>query len=129
MKRRLAREKAFQALFQVEVSEIDPKAAIEHVCDDNEKNDEFMNTLIFGTIEKKDELDRIISEHLENWSLNRVANVERVVLRMAAFEMTQLEEIPVNVSMNEAIELAKVFGSEESGRFVNGVLVKISKQL
>ncbi|MDN4074698.1 MULTISPECIES: transcription antitermination factor NusB [Fictibacillus] len=125
MKRRLAREKAFQSLFQIEVSDIQPEAAIAHVLEEGEKEDEFLHSLVFGTVENKQEIDEIISNHLENWSFSRLANVEKAVLRLAVYEMQFLGDIPVNVSMNEAIELAKVFGGEESGRFVNGVLVKI----
>ncbi|MDN4525268.1 transcription antitermination factor NusB [Fictibacillus fluitans] len=125
MKRRLAREKAFQSLFQIEVSDIEPEAAIKHVLEEDEREDEFLHALVFGTMEHKDEIDEQISSHLENWSFARLANVEKAVLRMAIYEMQFLDDIPVNVSMNEAIELAKIFGGEESGRFVNGVLVKV----
>ncbi|SDM80481.1 NusB antitermination factor [Fictibacillus solisalsi] len=125
MKRRLAREKAFQSLFQIEVSDIEPEAAIKHVLEEGEREDEFLHNLVYGTIEHKKEIDELISSHLENWSFSRLANVEKAVLRLAVYEMQFLDDIPVNVSMNEAIELAKVFGGEESGRFVNGVLVKV----
>lgn len=128
MKRRLAREKAFQSLFQIEVSDIEPETAINHVLEEGEKEDEFLHTLVYGTVEKKEEIDQLITDHLENWSFSRLANVEKAVLRLAVYEMQFLKDIPVNVSMNEAIELAKIFGGEESGRFVNGVLVKIVKQ-
>jgi N utilization substance protein B len=124
MKRRIAREKAFQTLFQVEVSGTDPDEAMEHVLE-GENGDPFLISLVEGTIEKKEELDAFLNQYLENWSLARVANVERVVLRMAAFEMREMEDIPANVTLNEAIEIAKVFGGEAAGKFVNGVLGKI----
>jgi N utilization substance protein B len=124
MKRRIAREKAFQTLFQVEVSGTDPDEAMEHVLE-GENGDPFLTSLVEGTIEKKEELDAFLNQYLENWSLARVANVERVVLRMAAFEMREMEDIPANVTLNEAIEIAKVFGGEAAGKFVNGVLGKI----
>ncbi|MFC7370449.1 transcription antitermination factor NusB [Fictibacillus iocasae] len=124
MKRRIAREKAFQTLFQVEVSGTDPNEAMEHVLE-GEQGDPFLSELVTGTIEKKEELDAFLSGYLENWSLARVANVERVVLRMAAYEIREMDEIPANVTLNEAIEIAKVFGGEAAGKFVNGVLGKI----
>ncbi|MFC0188320.1 transcription antitermination factor NusB [Fictibacillus aquaticus] len=124
MKRRIAREKAFQTLFQVEVSGTDPDEAMEHVLE-GEQGDPFLTSLVEGTIEKKTEIDAFLNQYLENWSLARVANVERVVLRMAVFEMREMEDIPANVTLNEAIEIAKVFGGEAAGKFVNGVLGKI----
>ncbi|EIT87326.1 transcription antitermination protein NusB [Fictibacillus macauensis ZFHKF-1] len=128
MKRRLAREKAFQSLFQIEVSDIEPKVAMGHVLEEGEREDEFLRSLVLGTMAHKEEIDTLIEQHLENWSFSRLANVEKAVLRLAVYEMKFEADIPINVSMNEAIELAKVFGGEESGRFVNGVLVKITKQ-
>ena len=76
-------------------------------------------------MDKKSSLDEIISTHLENWSLDRLAAVERTILRLATFEINHLEDIPLNVSINEAVELGNRFGDEKSGRFINGVLSNI----
>lgn len=127
MKRRLAREKALQSLFQIDVSGVDRSEAIGHVLDDEEAKDGFLIQLVEGTTDHLEEIDARIKGQLEHWSFERIGNVDRSVLRLAVFEMMYLEEIPINVSMNEAIDLAKTFGGEESGRFVNGVLSKISK--
>ncbi|WP_270179224.1 transcription antitermination factor NusB [Alkalihalobacillus sp. CinArs1] len=124
MKRRHAREKAIQALFQIDVTDTDPKEALEHVLSDGE-GDEFLSELVFGTLENLEEIDEKIKANLVNWNFNRIGNVDRSVLRMACYEMTAREDIPVNVSLNEAVELAKMFGGDESGRFVNGVLSKM----
>ena len=81
----------------------------------------------FMILEKLDNIDRIIEEKSYNWSLDRMAVVERNIMRIAVYEM-RFGDIPVPVSINEAIEIAKLFGSEDSGRFVNGILDKISKE-
>ena len=81
-----------------------------------------------GVIDKKEEIDQLISSHLKNWSYDRVALVEKTVLRIAAFEMTYLDDIPVGVSINEAVELSHTYGDEKSGKFVNGVLSNINEQ-
>ncbi|WP_347549671.1 transcription antitermination factor NusB [Pseudalkalibacillus hwajinpoensis] len=124
MKRRHAREKAIQVLFQIDVTDTDPREALEHVLNEGE-GDEFLSELVFGTLDNLEKIDEVIKENLVNWSFSRIGNVDRSVLRMASYEMVIRDDIPVNVSLNEAVELAKLFGGEESGRFVNGVLSKI----
>ena len=124
MKRRHAREKAIQVLFQIDVTDTDPREALQHVLNEGE-GDEFLSELVFGTLENLEKIDAVIKENLVNWTFNRIGNVDRSVLRMASYEMVMRDDIPVNVSLNEAVELAKLFGGEESGRFVNGVLSKI----
>ncbi|WP_243386378.1 transcription antitermination factor NusB [Bacillus kexueae] len=128
MKRRTAREKALQALFQVDLSDIPPNEAIEHVLDGKE-GDEFLNRLVHGTIEHLQTIDELIKPHLMKWKLERLANVDRTILRMATFEMRFEESIPHDVSINEAIELAKTFGDEKSSRFVNGVLSNVKNSI
>ncbi|MBD1378794.1 transcription antitermination factor NusB [Metabacillus arenae] len=128
MKRRTAREKALQALFQIDVSDIEPKEAIEHALDEAE-SDPFMEQLVYGTLERKQEIDDQIKPHLVKWTIDRIANVDRAILRMATYEMIFVGEIPHNVSIDEAIELAKTFGDDKSSRFINGVLSNIKKSL
>lgn len=128
MKRRTAREKALQTLFQIDVSNIDPKEAITHALDEQE-SDPFFEELVFGVLEQKDKLDDMISQHLVNWKLDRIANVDRAILRLSVYEMVYQEDIPVSVSMNEAIELAKLFGDDKAPKFVNGVLPNIKNDL
>lgn len=126
MKRRIAREKALQALFQIDISDTDVQEAIENVLDGNQA-DEFLNSLVIGVVDQLETIDTLISQNLENWSIDRLSKVDRAILRIALYEMKFLDEIPVNVSINEAIELAKSFGDEESSKFINGVLSKIKK--
>ncbi len=128
MKRRTAREKALQALFQIDISEADPKEAILHVLEE-ERGDDYLSTLVSGVVEHKSELDEMIKEHLEKWTIERIAPVDRNLLRLAVYELVYMkEEVPANVVIDEAIEIAKVFGDEHASRFINGVLSKIKQQ-
>jgi len=128
MNRRTAREKALQTLFQYDVGKTDLKDAYVHVLGDDNKN-EFLERLVFGTREHLEEIDELIKKHLEKWSFHRLANVDRNILRIAVFELKYMDDIPGNVTINEAVEIAKRFGDENSGRFVNGVLSKIKEAL
>jgi N utilization substance protein B len=87
-----------------------------------------MNSLVFGTIEHEKELDELITPHLVNWTIDRLANIDKTILRMAAYEL-KYEDVPANVTLDEAVELAKAFGDDHSSKFVNGVLSKIKKGL
>ncbi|AYA76974.1 transcription antitermination factor NusB [Bacillus sp. Y1] len=128
MKRRTAREKALQALFQIDMSEADPKEAILHVLEE-ERGDDYLSNLVSGVVEHKNEIDEMIKEHLEKWTIERIAPVDRNLLRLAVYELVYMkEEVPANVVIDEAIEIAKVFGDEHASRFVNGVLSKIKQQ-
>lgn len=124
MKRREAREKAFQFLFQIDINDNEPESAMKEYLTEN-KNDHFLKNLIEGVTKEKAAIDEIIAKNLENWSLDRLPAVERTVLRLAAFEIHYMEDVPENVTINEAVELGNVFGDEKSGKFINGVLSKI----
>jgi len=124
MKRRTAREKALQTLFSIDIGKIRPQEAYEHMAGEGE-TDDFFKDLVFGTCERLPEIDRLIEEHLEHWKLERLPAVERNLLRMAVYEIVYREDIPAGVAVNEAVEVAKKYGDEKSGRFVNGVLAKI----
>ncbi|WP_404453346.1 transcription antitermination factor NusB [Oceanobacillus kapialis] len=126
MNRHAAREKAFQILFQLDINDNEPKQAIAEFLE-SEENDTFLTLLVEGVASHKTDLDQLISENLENWSLQRIASVEKTIMRIAAFEMKYLEDIPVNVSINEAVELANTYGDDKSGKFINGVLSKLNK--
>ncbi|MBP2078232.1 transcription antitermination factor NusB [Oceanobacillus polygoni] len=124
MKRHTAREKAFQLLFQLDINDNDPNQAIEEFLE-SEERDAFLKALVEGVTAQKSTIDSIISENLENWTLNRVASVERTILRIATYELRYMEDIPNNVSINEAVELGNTYGDDKSGKFINGVLSKI----
>jgi transcription antitermination protein NusB len=128
MKRRTAREKALQALFQIDMSNTEPNDAIEHVLEDIPQ-DEYLTQLVNGVVQHKDEIDEIIKKYLEKWTLDRISNVDRNLLRLAVYELLFLKEmVPANVVLDEAIEIAKVFGDDQSSRFVNGILSKIKQE-
>ncbi|MFL0470768.1 transcription antitermination factor NusB [Priestia sp. 179-F W1.4 NHS] len=124
MKRHTARQKALQALFQHDLGQTEPMEAIGNVVQ-NEKYDQFLESLVLGVVEHQQEIDELLRNHLEKWTLDRVATVDRVILRIAVYEMKYEEEIPTSVTLNEAIELAKTFGDDQSSKFINGVLSKV----
>ena len=127
MKRREAREKAFQFLFQIDINHDVPEQMIREYLAEVDHHP-FVEKLMRGVLEKRAELDEKIADHLENWSLDRLPSVERTVLRLATYEIDYLDDIPNNVSINEAVILGNRYGDEKSGKFINGVLSKIVKK-
>jgi len=124
MKRRIAREKALQALYQIDISGTEPAEAIEFVLED-QKADLFLQNLVEGTLKNLQEIDQEISKYLENWSIDRLSKVDVNILRLAIYEMKFSIDVPENVAINEAIEVAKKFGDDKSGKFINGILSKV----
>ncbi|WP_410974139.1 N utilization substance protein NusB [Bacillus cereus] len=130
MKRRTARERAMQALYQMDITgELEPKVAVENTLNEGEETNEFLESLVVGFVENKEAIDEAIRQNLKKWKLERISIVDRSILRVAVYEMKYMEEIPHNVTINEAIEIAKTFGDEESRRFINGVLSNIKDTL
>jgi len=126
MKRREAREKAVQTLFQLDNTELSVDEAINYIVE--EPANRFYEQLVRGTVQNKEAIDEVLKGKLENWSLDRLPKIERTVLRIAVYELLFNEEVPHRVVLNEAIELCKIFGDEKSGRFVNGVLSKFEEK-
>ena len=89
----------------------------------------FADPLIRGTLEHRDEADEVIKKHAKNWELHRIAAVDRNVLRLAIYEMLHRLDIPPVVSINEAVDIAKKFSTQDSGKFVNGILDKVKGEL
>jgi len=87
---------------------------------------DFTEMLVRGVIEHQQEIDQIISRYADNWELHRMAIIDRNIMRFAAYELLYLSDVPPKVSINEAVNLAKKFSQEESGKFVNGILDKIN---
>lgn len=132
MQRRLARTKALQALFAVDVGRMMPEQALAEVLVPGELAsgaEDFVRELVFGTVKDRDEIDAIISKYAVGWRLERLAAVDRNILRMALYEMKHHPETPISVIINEAIELAKTFNDDEAGKFVNGLLDSARKEL
>ena len=89
----------------------------------------FAEPLIRGTLQHRNAIDEHIKKHVRNWELHRIATVDRNILRLAIYEMLHREDIPPVVSINEAVDIAKKFSTEDSGKFVNGILDKVKPEL
>jgi N utilization substance protein B len=123
--RRKAREVALQVLFQIDVSQVDVDEAVELFWNNFEAPEnvrEFSTHLIKGTHSQLIKIDELIKSCSENWSLDRMSKVDKNILRLAVFELVYCDDIPPKVTLNEAIDLGKYYGSENSGSFINGIL-------
>lgn len=89
----------------------------------------FADPLIKGAVEHRGESDEVIKKHAKNWELHRIAAVDRNILRLAIYEMLHRDDIPPVVSINEAVDIAKKFSTQDSGKFVNGILDKVKGEL
>ena len=140
MRRRKAREIAIQSLYRIEMNAVSAEDAVHAVMEQMRSESEnwqeaddralaFILKLVKGVREHIDRIDDIFSRHLQGWKLDRLSKVDLQVLRLAVFEMYYDNETPPKVAVNEAVDLAKAFGTEDSGKFVNGVLGKVLQQL
>lgn len=142
MTRRQARELALQALFQLdfnpdkdeinsrEVQEKAIEAAIAELKDSavNSRSRKFIERLVYGTMTFREEIDKLINDAAKDWKVSRMAGVDRNIARMAVYELKfDDEKTDVGVVVNEAVELAKKYGTDDSGRFINGVLAGVNK--
>ncbi len=128
--RRLSREITLKILFQIDLANANMEEALKYAFEDNsfsEEVKEFVLLLVEGVVSNLSEIDKIIINYAKNWSLERITNIDRNILRVAIYEILYLDNVPKNVSINEAIELAKKYGTKSSFSFVNGVLGKIDK--
>ncbi|MGN1386698.1 MAG: transcription antitermination factor NusB [Bacillus sp. (in: firmicutes)] len=128
MKRRTAREKALQALFQIDLAKTDVQDAISNVLEDQPK-DAYLEFLVVGAVDNLEKIDEILKANLENWTIERLGNIDRNILRIATFEMLKSTDVPVNVVIDESIEIAKAYGDDQSSKFVNAVLSKVKLHL
>ncbi len=131
MKRRKAREHALQILFQLDIRKEKPSAAVlKHFWSEYHPDEEiktFAEELVKGTYKHFVKINGLIHQCAKNWSLDRMAVVDRNVLRMAIYEILYRMDIPSSVTINEAIEIAKKYGTDESGAFVNGILDRVAR--
>ena len=128
--RRVSREMALKALFQIDLVSANLEDALKYTFENVELADEvkeFSLILVKGVMSNLSEIDKAINYYTNNWSLERITNIDRSILRMAIYEILYLINIPKSVSINEAVELAKKYGTKSSFSFVNGVLGKINK--
>lgn len=129
--RRKSREIAIQILYQLEINEADIEDAVDTYWDAYQPSrdlKEFSSHILHGVFMHHGEIDTIISKTSNHWSLRRMPAVDRSILRAAIFEILYCPDIPLKVTIDEAIELAKKFGTEKSSAFVNGILDKVAHQ-
>ncbi|KRF12088.1 transcription antitermination factor NusB [Paenibacillus sp. LMG 31458] len=142
MKRRVAREIAVQSLYQIQMNEATPQEAVQIAIHEAEHDNEtelnfsgdkidplYIIELVEGTYSNKVRIDELLEEYLKGWAMDRLSRIDREVLRLAVYEMLYRDDVPPKVVVNEAIDLAKHYGTEESGKFVNGVLGKMIKEV
>lgn len=130
MSRRQARELALKILYRYEEGDSNLPGIIRVMLEGEEyKNQDriFCQNIVERTVEHVDDIDRRIMTVLANWPFNRISVVDKIILRMGTCELLFFDDIPPQVSINEAIELAKTYGGKDSGRFVNGILDAIKK--
>lgn len=130
-RRRLSREIVLQALYLVDSSKVGPSEAFLIVTAKLEERDlkvlVFAQEILHGTAKERAALDERIQAHATNWAIERMAVVDRTILRMAAYELIHRPETPVSVVIDEALEIAKKYSSEDSSRFINGILDKLKQ--
>jgi len=129
--RRKSREIAIQILYQLEINEADIEDAVDTYWDAYQPSGdlkEFSSHILHGVFMHHREIDTIIGKTSNHWSLSRMPAVDRSILRAAIFEILYCPDIPLKVTIDEAIELAKKFGTEKSSAFVNGILDKVAHQ-
>jgi len=123
--RRRARMVAVQALFEVDVSNHDPQRVLMARMEEDQlpaAGETFAQTLVYGALSRLSVLDEVIRRMAPDWPLEQMPAVDRNILRLAVHEILFMEDTPSKVAINEAVELAKLLGSDSSSRFVNGVL-------
>lgn len=127
MSRRDVREKIVQALYQLDFHRHGYTFADDWLAKFSDADKQFYDELFSGITSQLDQIDRQISQFLKGWTMARLSAIDRAILRLAAYELTAREDIPANVSLNEAVELAKRYSTDESARFINGVLSQFRK--
>lgn len=127
-RRRAARRKAVDILYEADVGGRSPVEVLEEQRELGEKVPGFTEALVRGVSEHQEELDAILAEYSEEWAVGRMAAVDRTLLRLAAFEILHRDDIPVAVAIDEAVEAAKRLSTDDSGRFVNGILGRIARE-
>jgi N utilization substance protein B len=131
--RRKSRELALQALYQIDLAGDQAEKALydlKHRNPDDPEMVDFSGVLVNAVIANLDSIDQVIMKAAQNWTINRMALIDRNIIRLGVAQLQYLEEqVPPKVAIDESIELGKKFGDEESGRFINGVLDKIFKDM
>jgi len=127
MTRSKQREQAFQLIFEALFDDADPAEHVALYNDNVEETGDYAKVLFSGVCANREELDNTISSFLTGWKINRIAKVNLAILRLAVYEILFMEEVPDSVAINEAVELAKKYGTAEDAAFVNGVLGSVAR--
>ena len=129
--RRMARERVLEALFAYEYSHDKPSVVINRIIENHssiKENLKFINSLFDIVVNNKDFTDQIIQTHLQNWEFDRIAQIDRILIKMGICEMFYNEEIPPKVSITEMVEIAKIYSTDDSPVFINGILDAVYKE-
>jgi len=128
--RRKEREAVLKVLYAREISDESPKIIFQRFMDSflNGKNYQYSNDLFFCVVKYQDRADELIRKHLQNWTFERIALIDRILLRMGVSEIFYMDDIPPKVTISEMVEIAKVFSTKESSGFVNGILDSVLKE-
>ena len=127
-----ARKRAIDAIFAADLRKVSPSTLLETTYDqvsDRQNQDEifgYAQQIVSGVVENYEEIDDLLETYSQGWSLERMPNVDRAILRVAAWEILHNDEVPDGVAINEAVELAKEYSTDDSGAFINGLLSRIS---
>ncbi len=130
MGRRASRETAMKLLYQLEIQRDDREQQIKFVLDEENFSDsdrQYIIEIVEGVFNKAEYIDKLIEKHSKGWKINRISKVDLSILRLSIYEISFRNDIPFNVSINEAVELAKKYSGEEAGAFINGILGKVSR--
>jgi len=130
--RRQARELAMQALFYMDIRKDASEETLEYFCDcfcPSKKSRPFFRKLVNGVLGTKGQIDALVERYSQNWNISRMSCVDRNVMRIAVYEMLYCDDIPPKVSINEAVDIGKKFGTQESGAFINGIMDSIREAL
>ena len=132
MKRREVREHIFELLFRIEFNNQEEmpeqiRLFFEDMGELEEKDQSYIEAKYASIVERLPQIDRLIGDTAEGWKVSRMGKVDLTILRLAVFEMKYDEDVPVGVAINEAVELSKKFGGDESPAFINGILGKLGK--
>ena len=130
--RRQARELAMQALFYMDIRKDASEEMLEYFCGcfcPSKKSRPFFRKLVNGVLGTKDQIDALVERYSQNWNISRMSCVDRNVMRIAVYEMLYCDDIPPKVSINEAVDIGKKFGTQESGAFINGIMDSIREAL
>ena len=130
--RRQARELAMQALFYMDMQKDASEDMLEQFCGcfcASKKSRPFLIKLVNGVIGKKGQIDALVERFSQNWKISRMSCVDRNVMRIAVYELLYCNDIPPKVSINEAVDIGKKFGTQDSGAFINGIMDSIKEAL